>query len=885
MRIQVRKVLSLWLLFASLCPSFAQDSFKEWKKRAEAGDAGAMLQLARNLEHKDKGKFLSQAVYWYKKASEMESRFAQYNLGVLYFQGIGVEKDLAKAYFWLGEASVPWFDLAIQTRGLVAKQLNDQEKQEALQYKNEFHASKDLNQARLGSVEAMLRLAYRFERGIGFQKDLKQALQWTQKAVQKGFGKAYFQLGRYHEEGIGMKSNPSLATDYYWKAALRNVPLSIIRLSKHYFHGVGVIQDKEIALSLLYKARSSIAMDWEYDRYDGLIEEIESELSPEESKSALKLSKESISNLKRKAAHFDLEEFHSPPSRGPLNHFSRSVYQFDEASPYFQGFLFQSSQMEENLVVKDYIEARFLAKDPRALFSMGLSHLSGKDVAFDLFKARLYLEQARELGSSQARDFLIFLDLVHTSKEDLSSWSNKKLNQARENSNPQAFLEAAYRLEHGRMGVAQSYEEAYELYLHAARLGSNEALRSLARMEELARLGPSNPAKAFLYLSLVNPATLSDLEWLKSLESRLPKAQLENLKEQSEQVLTPVVEETPEPEPEPEPELVEEKIVDPLAELRKKSNSGDLSAGFQLAQALLKKKESRKEGQSLLEKVARGGNLEAKNLLASYYEKGESGFEKDLSKATELFQQLHEIGVANARDALLRLYTLQVQKARAAGENKQAVDYSSRLLEINGMKEEVKALLLASQALDGLGLDLVNQKKSDQAQSFFEKSTQYADTAAKLDPKSGEVYLQMAVSTGNLARFKGGKEKIKIGSKVEGYCKKAIELNPDLGRPYAILATYYWEVSKLPWLLKSFARSFLGNLPDKTPKDALELYKTSVSKEPDQIYANYKIAQMYLSMNKKAEARKHLEKLVSLKSDNSSDARTIEEGKEMLSKL
>jgi len=887
LRIQVRIVLSLWLLFASLCLTFAQESVKEWKKRAQAGDAGAMLQLARHLEHKDKDKdkFLSQAVYWYKKAAEMESRFAQYNMGVLYFQGRGVQKDLSKAFFWLGEASVPWFDLAIQTRDLVAKQLNDKEKQRALQFKKEFHASKDLNQAGLGSVEAMLRLAYRFERGIGFQKDLKQALQWTQKAVQQGFGKGYFQLGRYHEEGIGVKSNPSLATDYYWKAALRNVPLSMIRLSKLYFHGMGVIADKQLALALLYRARSTIAMDWEYDRYDGLIEEIESELSPEEIKSAQNLSQDSVSNLKRKAAHFDLEEFHAPPSRGPLHHFSRSVYQFDEASPYFQGFLFQAPQVDENLVVKDYIEARFLAKDPRALFSMGLSHLSGKDVAFDLFKSRLYLEQARELGSNQARDFLIFLDLVHTSKEDLSSWSNEKLNKARENSNPQAFLEAAYRLEHGRMGVAQSYEAAYDLYLHAARLGSNEALRSLARMEELAKLGTSNPSKAYIYLSLVSPATLSDLEWLASLESRLPKAQLESLKEQSKQVLTPIVEESPEPEPEPQPEEIEEKVVDPLAELRKKSNSGDLTAGFQLAQALLKKKESRKEGQALLESVATGGNLEAKSLLASSYEKGDSGFDKDLIKAAELYQQLHEMGMANSRDALLRVYTLQVQKARAAGENKQAVDYSSKLLEINGMKEEVNALLLASQSLDGYGLDLVNEKKSDQAQAFFEKSTQYADAASKLDPNSGQVFLQMAVSTGNLARFKGGKEKIKIGSKVEGYCKKAIELNPNLGRPYAILGTYYWEVSKLPWLLKSFARSFLGNLPDKTPKDALELYKTSVSKEPDQIYANYKIAQMYLSMNKKAEARKHLEKLVSLKSDNSSDARTIAEGKEMLSKL
>ena len=112
-------------------------------------------------------------------------------------------------------------------------------------------------------------------------------------------------------------------------------------------------------------------------------------------------------------------------------------------------------------------------------------------------------------------------------------------------------------------------------------------------------------------------------------------------------------------------------------------------------------------------------------------------------------------------------------------------------------------------------------------------------------PNDAQAYVYLAVTTGNLARFKGGKERVQIGSKIEGYCLKAIETVANVGRPYVILATYYWEISKLNWMLKAFAKSFLGKLPDKTRDDALQLYLTGLQKDNNQIYGHYKIAQLY----------------------------------------
>ena len=41
-----------------------------------------------------------QAVHWYTKAAEQGNEWAQYNLGLMYAEGRGVEEDDAQAVYW-----------------------------------------------------------------------------------------------------------------------------------------------------------------------------------------------------------------------------------------------------------------------------------------------------------------------------------------------------------------------------------------------------------------------------------------------------------------------------------------------------------------------------------------------------------------------------------------------------------------------------------------------------------------------------------------------------------------------------------------------------------------------------------------------------------------
>ncbi|MEE2924865.1 MAG: hypothetical protein VX619_08830 [bacterium] len=235
----------------------------------------------------------------------------------------------------------------------------------------------------------------------------------------------------------------------------------------------------------------------------------------------------------------------------------------------------------------------------------------------------------------------------------------------------------------------------------------------------------------------------------------------------------------------------------------------------------------------------------------------------------------------------IRLKALQMQgdMLYLNFKNVEAQKLYLQLEQLHPDKNNFDLLSRLARIHDSIGLDMFAEGQKAQAENILKKSLEYTEKLKTHHPERAETYLLLAVSTGNLARFKSGKDKIRIGGAVEGYCQKAIELNPNLGRPYSILATYYWEISKLSWILKAFARSFLGKLPEKSRDDALQLYRTSLENNPNQIYGQYKMADLLIAMNRKDEAKNHLRMALKLKALSTGDQRVQKDAKELLKKI
>ena len=60
-----------------------------------------------------------QAVHWFRKAAEQGGAAAQHNLGIMYEEGEGVEKDAVQAAHWLRKAAEQGFAVAQYSLGIM----------------------------------------------------------------------------------------------------------------------------------------------------------------------------------------------------------------------------------------------------------------------------------------------------------------------------------------------------------------------------------------------------------------------------------------------------------------------------------------------------------------------------------------------------------------------------------------------------------------------------------------------------------------------------------------------------------------------------------------------------------------------------------------------
>ena len=114
-------ILSAGLFLTTLF--YAQNTdIKTLIQKANQGDAEAQYNLGvayYNGEGVEQSH--SKAVYWYQKSAEQGDAEAQYNLGVAYYNGEGVEQSHSKAVYWLRKACENFNDEACEFLNKIKK--------------------------------------------------------------------------------------------------------------------------------------------------------------------------------------------------------------------------------------------------------------------------------------------------------------------------------------------------------------------------------------------------------------------------------------------------------------------------------------------------------------------------------------------------------------------------------------------------------------------------------------------------------------------------------------------------------------------------------------------------------------------------------------------
>jgi len=121
----------------------------------------------------------------------------------------------------------------------------------------------------------------------------------------------------------------------------------------------------------------------------------------------------------------------------------------------------------------------------------------------------------------------------------------------------------------------------------------------------------------------------------------------------------------------------------------------------------------------------------------------------------------------------------------------------------------------------------------DQRIADFKAGYQYAQTAYRLDSTSSEVNVMMAFSLGRLTLIQTNKERVEAAVAIKRYAERAIYYDPANYKAYHILGRWHYEVSKLNFIERTFARWFFGALPAASLDEAIRNYEHSMSLRPD----------------------------------------------------
>jgi len=182
-------------------------------------------------------------------------------------------------------------------------------------------------------------------------------------------------------------------------------------------------------------------------------------------------------------------------------------------------------------------------------------------------------------------------------------------------------------------------------------------------------------------------------------------------------------------------------------------------------------------------------------------------------------------------------------------------------------------------------IDTGEDTDSEESEKYYVKAVESAREMVKKYPDKADSHYMLALAIGKLALFKGGKEKVKMSRAIERSAKKALEIDPGAFRPYLLLGVYYREIANLNWLLKMFAKTFFGGLPEGTNEDSEKMLLKSIKLNGKFPRSYYELAETYEVMGRTSDARRNYRKVIDLPVADHLDKSYKEKARKKLSNL
>ena len=203
--------LTALLTLSFLTYAFANPELDQLKVKAESGDVEAQYELGMKYFYgRGVDKNFFEAEKWFHEAAEQGHVYSQYELGKLYDPDGESEYVFEKRYRSYRYGEKKEHDLQSATYG---DQRDTVVSYDSVRYK--AHAEKWLlKAAHNGLPEAQTSLAWLYMRGFGNQGNYRDAIDWWERAAQQNYVPAQYELGTTYL--VPNKSVENLVRSYFW---------------------------------------------------------------------------------------------------------------------------------------------------------------------------------------------------------------------------------------------------------------------------------------------------------------------------------------------------------------------------------------------------------------------------------------------------------------------------------------------------------------------------------------------------------------------------------------------------------------------------------------------------------------------------------------------
>jgi|GEM_PF-344902 len=207
-------------------------------QKANKGDSDAQYELGvMYYNGEDVEQDSAKAFEWYKKAADRGNKFAQYSIGCMYINGNGVEKNAENAFQYYKKAAEQG---DVKSQYLLGSFYKDGTgvKQD---YKESFYWFEKA--AMQNDAYAQNALGWAYSEGLYVEQDYSKAFEWHKKAAEQGDAYAQWKIGIMYDDGRGVEQDYGKALLWYMSAAEQGDDFAQYKIGEMYYHGKGVERD------------------------------------------------------------------------------------------------------------------------------------------------------------------------------------------------------------------------------------------------------------------------------------------------------------------------------------------------------------------------------------------------------------------------------------------------------------------------------------------------------------------------------------------------------------------------------------------------------------------------------------------------------------------